>query len=208
MPAGTSRNQKKPTGKRAYRCRTCGKTGHRADRCPNDMTPEEAALDPDEVDEGPAQEDQALFEAVVAPALEDHSTSSDASGETEMDESDNTSEVLEQEGEVKDPDLDFDFHAKLWGPRDVRRCPLCDEPLPKNPSKKLEERIQYHLSRPHAVKRPLPGNPEAVILPVRHFLFHCVQLVIPSATDSRLIPFGFRNSFPKPLQRVSCTILS
>ncbi|KAH9821481.1 hypothetical protein DFH28DRAFT_882946 [Melampsora americana] len=125
--------------KRVYKCSHCRSGSHRVNHCPEKLTDQQFGLDAD-LETG-AGNNSSLPNTVNDQIFH-------------IDSPDDTSNSV------------FD---NFWGDENETLCPLCDEPLPKSPSEKLKEMIRLQLAKPHAEKRPLPRNPDAVILPVSTF---------------------------------------
>lgn len=162
------------------KCSKCKRVGHRSNRCAQipELTAEELALD-NESETG---------EGVISSHLQINSTVTSDSVKTDvMDQEqteglvvDSTVDTLlaKSDDHLPDPEDSFERVCRgIWGGDDEIRCPLCDEPLPKNPSEKFNEMLRFQLAKPHANKRPLPGNPDAVYLPVSNHPIFCYVFI-------------------------------
>ncbi|KAH9808559.1 hypothetical protein DFH28DRAFT_908816 [Melampsora americana] len=165
--------------KRPYKCGSCGGQGHRANNCtPVQLQAAAQHLMPDPpsiVKKTPRktlkktskfiQSKQTVNRANQCPRPQQL-----ANEEISLDDK------SKQDNPVPSPSIfdlsdsslvnHLEFNSDDESDIDERKCPLCDELLPERPSKKFEELLRFHLAKPHAKKRPLPGNPDAVDLPV------------------------------------------
>ncbi|KAH9814593.1 hypothetical protein DFH28DRAFT_894181 [Melampsora americana] len=163
--------------KRTYSCSKCHRRGHRANNCTPALA-DALARHPMPNQPAPPQHSkkQATYKCSKCKVAGHRANScpenkrTDTKQDPDIDKSDSNLDSYIDKTDHNSPESDDSFDLKwkrdLWGADDQPKCPLCDEPLPEKPSKKFKEMLRFQLAKPHAKKRPLPGNPEAVDLPV------------------------------------------
>ncbi|EGG00174.1 uncharacterized protein MELLADRAFT_93833 [Melampsora larici-populina 98AG31] len=170
--------------KRSYKCGQCGGNGHKANNC--------TAAQRQAASRHPMPELPRLTVTKTSKCSQCNQTGHQANRCPRPQQLTNEEKSLDDENEQDIPaaastssvfdlldsslvDLDDSDDSDDQSDIDERKCPLCDDPLPKQPSKKFQEQLQFHLAKPHAKKRPLPGNPEAVDLPNAAGRLHLIQ---------------------------------
>ncbi|KAH9812903.1 hypothetical protein DFH28DRAFT_1174950, partial [Melampsora americana] len=171
-----------PKTKPPRKCSNCKNTGHRKDKCPliphlDKPTLEELQLDQDD-DTASSEADQVV------------STSRRNGIEYEKDNSDSEfGQPLEKI--PKELDLDSDSEVEDDSPI----CPFCDNPLPSQPSKKLQSLIELLTKQPNATKTPRPGNPHAMSLPMSETIAFCAM----HYAEAKYVPIGIKNGWPSSI---------
>ncbi|KAH9824762.1 hypothetical protein DFH28DRAFT_878191 [Melampsora americana] len=187
VPSQSQQSKKKGT----YKCSKCKSTGHRANACPENqkLTDTDQDLDKGESEEVISQNVPNESSAAFNVNVEQSTPKEDAS---ESEKESPGWNLNTQNSPESDSSFDVRWNRDLWGADDQPRCPLCDEPLPEKPSEKFKEMLRHQLAKPHAKKRPLPGNPDAVDLPYIERASTCAQ----HDMERNIIPHGQERGWP------------
>ncbi|KAH9823171.1 hypothetical protein DFH28DRAFT_880128 [Melampsora americana] len=193
-PEPSQQSKKKGT----YKCSKCKSAGHRANNCLKNRHFIKEEIDVEKSQTEVPIPSNVPIESSAPPFdfnIEQSIHSEDASEWKNQTEALKETSSVDHNSPASEDSFELKWNRDLWGPDDEPKCPLCDEPLPQNPSDKFKEMLRFQLAKPHAKKRPLPGNPDAVALPYIERASTCNQHHI----ERNIIPLGQERGWPSSI---------